>query len=145
MSDGHLLQCGHKCPVDERERDAIWSRIEDLKLMVTTLDKSQAVQQNEVARVSARVEAVHLELVDKIDSIHAKLDRVINRVTDDSNELRRREGADATNRKWAKGIITVLGLLLAGGFYIGFQPAVAAPLVKDPAPSRIQTVERIIE
>jgi hypothetical protein len=145
MPDGHPLQCSHKCPVDERERDAIWSRIEDLKLMVTTLDKSQAVQQAELLRVSGRIESVHDQLVEKLDSIHDSIDRMVEKVNADSDELRRREGAGEANRKWAKGIILVLGLLLAGGFYVGFQPAIAAPPTKDPNPPRLQTVEKVVE
>jgi hypothetical protein len=138
-------QCLYKCPVDERERDAIWARIEDLKLMVTTLDKSQAVQQAELARVSARVESVHDHFIEKLDAINTSLAQVAKKVHSDSDELRRREGKDLANKRWATWIIGVLGLIFAAGGYVAFQPAVASHLLKDPAPPRIQTIERTIE
>jgi hypothetical protein len=113
--------------------------------MVTTLDKSQAVQQAELLRVSNRVEVVHDHFIEKLDAISENLNKMVKKVNADSDELRRREGADATNRKWAKGIIMVLGLLLAGGFYVGFQPAIASTIMKDPAPPKMQTIERVVD
>ena len=140
MSDDYsLAQCKLKCPIDERERDAIWREIDSAKLMLSTLDKSQAIQQAELLRVSNRIETVHDHMIDRLDKIGDNLERLVKKVNSDSDELRRREGADANNRKWAKGVIAVLGTMLAMGWYIGFQPATASPI-----PNKQQTIERSI-
>ena len=148
MTDEHPFKCARACPVTERERDSIWRRIDELKLMVTTLDKSQAVQQAELLRVSNRVETVHDHMLERLDAIHGHIETLVKKVNSDSDELRRREGAEATNRKWARGVILVLGLLFAGGMYVGFQPAIAAiaaPAMKDQTLLRVQTVERVLQ
>ena len=134
-----MSELEHKCPIDERERDALWREIDNAKLMLNTLDKSQAVQQAEIQRVSQRIEVVHDHMIDRLDKIGANLERMLKKVNADSDELRRREGAEANNRKWAKGVIAVLGTMLAMGWYVGFQPATASLPQNKP-----QTTERFL-
>ena len=145
MTDEHPLRRATDCPVTERERDSMWQRIDELKMAVTTLDKSQAVQQAELLRVSNRVETVHDHMLERLDSINSHLESVVKKVNADSDELRRREGADEMSRKWKKGLVAVLGLMFAGGLYVGFQPAIAAPAMKDQTLLRVQTVERVLQ
>lgn len=66
--------------------------------------------------MTLRLETIQKEWVDKLDTISSQLTKLTQRVVDDSDTLRRYEGAQQANRKWAWIILTVIGILAAGGY-----------------------------
>lgn len=145
MSDGGT--CTGKCPVDARERDAIWSRLDELRTQFSGLDRVQTTQQGDLHQLSSRIDAMHSQLIERMDSANDKLDELTVRVRADSDELRRREGAAMANKRWSWLVVSVLGLVFSAGGYIVFQPASGAVIPKDiwafGAPAT--RIERVLE
>ena len=128
----------------ERERDNIWKRIDELRLMVNVLDKSVAVQSMELERIGGRVEDVHTQFISKLDRVCDKMDVLTEKIRNDSDELRKREGIDIANKRWSWFVISVLGLLFAAGGFIHFQPAITSMKLYEE-PYRYTVAEKVID
>jgi hypothetical protein len=124
--------CTGKCPVDDRERDLIWQRIDELKAVVTVLDKNQAVQHAEINRLIGLIESTHTAEIDRLDKLETRLEDMMSKLANDSATLLRREGEKTANMRWLKYITLAIALLTAAGGYLAFEPAVAITQ-KDPS------------
>lgn len=111
--------------MDERERDLIWQRIDELKSVVTVLDKNQAIQHAEITRITQLIESTHTTHIDRLDKLEGRLETMMSKLTEDSATLLRREGEKMANTRWLKYITIALAILSAAGGYLAFEPAVA--------------------